>query len=131
MTVELGQITLVAALLTALVLGVVPMIGTYTGNRRFMAVSTTASLIQCALLIISFGILTSAFVVQDFSVEYVARHSNSLLPMGPACGTLRELALKCMPPRPLDILVGSELHVEPQMLSLRCTKAFFLPTHPD
>ena len=81
MTVELGQITLVAALLTALVLGVVPMIGTYTGNRRFMAVSTTASLIQCALLIISFGILTSAFVVQDFSVEYVARHSNSLLPM--------------------------------------------------
>ena len=81
MTVELGQISLLAALLTAFVLGMVPMIGSYTGNRRFMAVSTTAALIQCLLLIISFGILTSAFVIQDFSVEYVARNSNSLLPM--------------------------------------------------
>jgi cytochrome c-type biogenesis protein CcmF len=81
MTVELGQISLLAALLTAFVLGLVPMIGTYTGNRRFMAVSTTAALIQCLLLIVSFGILTSAFVIQDFSVEYVARNSNSLLPM--------------------------------------------------
>ncbi|MDH3902568.1 MAG: c-type cytochrome biogenesis protein CcmF, partial [Xanthomonadales bacterium] len=79
MTVELGQVSLLAALLTALTLGLIPMIGTYTGNRRFIAVSTTAALIQCLLLIISFGILTSAFVVQDFSVEYVARNSNSLL----------------------------------------------------
>ncbi|HEY5776555.1 MAG TPA: heme lyase CcmF/NrfE family subunit [Xanthomonadales bacterium] len=82
MTVELGQISLLAALLTAFVLGLIPMIGTYTGNRRFMAVSTSAALIQCLLLIISFGILTAAFVTQDFSVEYVARNSNSLLPMG-------------------------------------------------
>ncbi len=81
MTVELGQISLLAALLTAFILGLLPMIGTYTGNRRFMAVSTTAALIQCLLLMISFGILTSAFVIQDFSVDYVARNSNSLLPM--------------------------------------------------
>ncbi len=81
MTVELGQISLMAALLTALTLGLLPMIGSYTGNRRLMAVSTTAALIQCLLLFISFGILTSAFVMQDFSVEYVARNSNSLLPM--------------------------------------------------
>jgi len=70
MTVELGQISLLAALLTALVLGLVPMIGTYTGNRRFIAVSTTAALIQCLLVMISFGILTSAFIVQDFPVTY-------------------------------------------------------------
>jgi len=82
MTVELGQISLLAALLTAFVLGLLPMIGTYTGNRRFIAVSTSAALIQCLLVIISFGILTAAFVFQDFSVEYVARNSNSLLPMG-------------------------------------------------
>jgi cytochrome c-type biogenesis protein CcmF len=81
MTVELGQISLLAALLTALILGLLPMIGTYTGNRRFMAISTSAALIQCLLLMISFGILTSAFVIQDFSVEYVARNSNSLLPL--------------------------------------------------
>jgi cytochrome c-type biogenesis protein CcmF len=81
MTVELGQISLMGALLTALILSVLPMIGTYTGNRRLMAVSTGASLVQAALLIISFGILTAAFIIQDFSVEYVARNSNSLLPM--------------------------------------------------
>jgi cytochrome c-type biogenesis protein CcmF len=81
MTVELGQISLLAALLAALTLGLLPMIGSYTGNRRLMAVSTTGALIQFLLVMISFGILTSAFVTQDFSVEYVARNSNSLLPM--------------------------------------------------
>ena len=81
MTVELGQIALLAALLTSFSLGLFPMIGTYTGNRRLMAVSTSAALIQCLLLMVAFGILTSAFVTQDFSVEYVARNSNSLLPL--------------------------------------------------
>jgi len=81
MTVELGQISLLAALLVALSLAIFPMIGTYTGNRRLMALSTGAALAQAAMLAISFGILTSAFIVQDFSVEYVARNSNSLLPM--------------------------------------------------
>jgi len=81
MTVELGQISLLAALLAALTLGLLPLIGSYTGNRRLMAVSTTGALIQFTLVMISFGILTSAFITQDFSVEYVARNSNSLLPM--------------------------------------------------
>jgi len=81
MTVELGQISLLAALMTALSLGLFPLIGTYTGNKRMMAMASSAALIQALLVVISFGILTSAFVVQDFSVEYVARHSNSLLPM--------------------------------------------------
>ncbi|MBT8070926.1 MAG: heme lyase CcmF/NrfE family subunit [Gammaproteobacteria bacterium] len=81
MTVELGQISLAAALLTALTLGIFPMIGSYTGNRRLMAIAPAAALVQCLLLMIAFAILTAAFVVQDFSVEYVARNSNSLLPM--------------------------------------------------
>ncbi len=81
MTVELGQISLAAALLTALILGIFPMIGSYTGNRRLMAIAPAAALVQCLLLMIAFAILTAAFVVQDFSVEYVARNSNSLLPM--------------------------------------------------
>ncbi len=81
MTAELGQIALLAALLTSFSLGLLPMIGSYTGNRRLMSVSTSAALIQAALVLVSFGILTSAFVTQDFSVEYVARNSNSLLPM--------------------------------------------------
>ena len=81
MTVELGQIALLGALLTALILGLFPLVGTYTGNKRLMTMATSAALIQCLLLMVSFGILTSAFVTQDFSVEYVARNSNSLLPL--------------------------------------------------
>ncbi len=81
MTAELGQIALLAALLTSFALGIFPLIGTYTGNHRLMSVGSSAALIQAALVLISFGILTSAFVTQDFSVEYVARNSNSLLPM--------------------------------------------------
>jgi len=81
MTVELGQISLLAALLTSFCLGVFPMIGAHTGNRRLMSVASGAALIQFLLVLTSFGILTSAFVNQDFSVEYVARNSNSLLPM--------------------------------------------------
>ena len=81
MTAELGQIALLAALLTSFALGLLPMIGSYTGNHRWMSVGTSAALVQAILVLISFGILTSAFVTQDFSVEYVARNSNSLLPM--------------------------------------------------
>lgn len=82
MTVELGQITLVAALLSAFSLGLFPLAGAAFGNRRLMAVATGAATLQSILIVIAFCILTSAFINQDFSVEYVARNSNSLLPMG-------------------------------------------------
>ncbi len=82
MTAELGQISLLAALLCALSLGIFPLIGAASGNRRMMSVANSAALLQCFLVGLAFIILTSAFVVQDFSVDYVARNSNSLLPMG-------------------------------------------------
>jgi len=81
MTSELGQISLIAALIMAFSLGIFPLIGTYTGNRRMMAIAPGAALAQFVLVLISFVILTAAFVNLDFSVEYVARNSNSLLPM--------------------------------------------------
>ncbi len=81
MTAELGQVALLSALLSALSLGLFPMIGAHTGNRRLMAVASNAAMLQGMLMIIAFAILTAAFVTQDFSVEYVARNSNSLLPL--------------------------------------------------
>ncbi len=81
MTAELGQVALLAALLTAFGLGLFPLIGAHNGNRRLMAVASSAALIQCLLVLIAFGILTAAFIRLDFSVEYVARNSNSLLPL--------------------------------------------------
>jgi cytochrome c-type biogenesis protein CcmF len=81
MTAELGQIMLLGALLSALTMGIFPMVGARSGNTRLMQIAPRAAVIQCVLLVISFVLLTRAFVVQDFSVEYVARNSNSLLPM--------------------------------------------------
>jgi len=81
MTVELGQIALLAALLSAISLGLFPLIGAHNGNRNMMAIASNAAVMQCLLVLIAFGILTSAFANQDFSVEYVASNSNSLLPM--------------------------------------------------
>ena len=82
MTAELGQILLLAALLSALALGIFPLIGATTGNRRLMSVANSAAVLQCLLVAAAFIILTHAFVIQDFSVAYVAHNSNSLLPMG-------------------------------------------------
>jgi cytochrome c-type biogenesis protein CcmF len=81
MIAELGQVTLLGALLISVALGILPLIGASTGNQRLMRVGTTASTAQFMLVAASFAMLTWAFVVQDFSVEYVARNSNSQLPM--------------------------------------------------
>jgi cytochrome c-type biogenesis protein CcmF len=78
---EIGQITLMGALLIAVLMGILPMIGASTGNRRLMKIGQTGAIAQFFLVAGAFAALTWAFVVQDFSVEYVARNSNSQLPM--------------------------------------------------
>jgi cytochrome c-type biogenesis protein CcmF len=78
---EIGQATLIGALLIAIVMGTLPMIGSYTGNQQLMKVGQTAASAQAFLVLIAFVMLTWAFVAQDFSVEYVARNSNAQLPM--------------------------------------------------
>jgi hypothetical protein len=81
MTGELGQVLLLGALLVSILLCAMPMIGAHTGNSRLMDVGPRAALVQCLLVAGAFALLTWAFIVQDFSVEYVARNSNSRLPM--------------------------------------------------
>ncbi len=78
---ELGQVFLVGALLVTFVLGIFPLIGASNGNHKMMRVSTSASLVLFLLVSASLVMLAWAFAVQDFSVEYVARNSNSSLPM--------------------------------------------------
>jgi cytochrome c-type biogenesis protein CcmF len=81
MTAELGQVLLLGALLTSIVMGTIPMIGAHTGKQPLMAVGVRAALVQGLLVAGAFALLTWAFIAQDFSVEYVARNSNSALPM--------------------------------------------------
>lgn len=78
---ELGQILLVTALLMAVLQTVLPLWGAHRGRAPWMAVARPAAYAQLALLLGAFGVLTAAFVTQDFSVRYVAENSNSLLPL--------------------------------------------------
>jgi cytochrome c-type biogenesis protein CcmF len=57
------------------------MLGARTGNRNLMALAGPGALAHAALLLLGFGLLTYGFVTQDFSIEYVALHSNSQLPL--------------------------------------------------
>ena len=77
---ELGQIVLLLALLVAALQATLPLVGAHRGMTPWMAVARPAAYAQLALVASAFAILTHAFVVQDFSVQYVAENSNSLLP---------------------------------------------------
>jgi len=80
MVPELGQVALILALLLALVQSVAPLWGSFTGNRVMMALAKPAVTGQLVFAAVAFGALTYAFVVNDFSVAFVAGHSNSELP---------------------------------------------------
>jgi cytochrome c-type biogenesis protein CcmF len=78
---ELGQLALALALAVAMAQGSVPLLGAAKGNAAWMSVARPAAQAQALLVAFAFGCLTYAFVNNDFSVQYVANHSNSLLPL--------------------------------------------------
>ncbi|GAB3752051.1 heme lyase CcmF/NrfE family subunit [Lysobacter olei] len=78
---ELGQITLILALLVSVLQATLPLVGAQRGIAPWMATARPAAYAQLLLVGLAFAVLTWAFVVQDFSVAYVAKNSNSLLPM--------------------------------------------------
>src|SRR3546814_12338392 len=80
MIAELGQIALILALIMALVQAALPMLGAARNDAALMALARPAAYAQLLFLALAFAMLTTLFVVQDFSVLYVARISNSLLP---------------------------------------------------
>jgi len=78
---ELGHFALILAALVSLILGTLPMIGAHTNRQAWIAVARPAATALAMLVTFSFACLTQAFVANDFSVVYVAQHSNSLLPI--------------------------------------------------
>jgi cytochrome c-type biogenesis protein CcmF len=80
MTPELGHLALILALLVALVQGVLPLIGAHKGHAGWTALARPAAQTQFLLVAFAFGCLMQAFIANDFSVQYVAQHSNSKLP---------------------------------------------------
>ncbi|MBS1142220.1 MAG: Cytochrome c-type biosis protein CcmF [Proteobacteria bacterium] len=77
---ELGHLALIVALFVAVVLGVFPLGGVLRRNSRLMALARPAAFAQFAAVSFSFACLLQSFLSNDFSVRYVAEHSNTLLP---------------------------------------------------
>ncbi len=80
MAAEYGHIALLIALAFSCVQAIVPLVGAQTNRTWLMQYARPMALGQATFLAISFAVLTYCFVVDDFSVAYVANNSNSLLP---------------------------------------------------
>ncbi|MGH8091380.1 MAG: heme lyase CcmF/NrfE family subunit, partial [Rudaea sp.] len=77
---ELGQFALILALLLAAVQCTLPLYGAWRGNATLVSIARPAVAGQAVFVVLAFGILTWAFLTQDFSVAYVAQNSNLSLP---------------------------------------------------
>jgi cytochrome c-type biogenesis protein CcmF len=77
---EFGHFALIIALGLALLLTVVPLLGSFRGDHRAMAMAPALAIGLLVFVAISFGCLAAAFLADDFSVALVANNSNSLMP---------------------------------------------------
>ena len=78
---ELGNVALMLAFALALIQGVLPIAGSFNGNRRWMALARPTAAGQLLFIALAFGTLVYSFIVNDFSVAYVEANSNSTLPL--------------------------------------------------
>jgi cytochrome c-type biogenesis protein CcmF len=78
---ELGHFCLVVALCLTAAQSFFGLAGTTDRRPSWIAVVRPAAVGQFVFVVAAFAILTHAFVVNDFSVAYVASHSNSELPL--------------------------------------------------
>lgn len=77
---EIGHFALILALSLAICQGVLPLVGAHRGDAAMMSVARSAAAGQFLFVTVSFGCLIWAFVHDDFSVLYVANHSQLSLP---------------------------------------------------
>ena len=78
---ELGHFALILALAVSIVQGVLPLVGAHRNRLAWIALARPAAQTSALFITFAFGCLTWAFIANDFSVVYVAQHSNTLLPI--------------------------------------------------
>ena len=78
---EVGHFALIVALSLALVQTVLPIWGAQTRTFQWMAVAKPAARGQFFFILVSYICLTYSFIINDFSVLYVANNSNTALPL--------------------------------------------------
>ena len=84
MTPELGHFALILAFVVCIAQGVLPLVGAqrgkFGGKPQWVALARPAAQTQFLLIAVSFACLAQSFLANDFSVAYVANHSNTRLP---------------------------------------------------
>lgn len=80
MSAELGLWCLALAWGLALIQCVASFVGAVRGDVAWMNAGASAACMQGVLLALASGLLIVALLAHDFSVDYVARHSNRLRP---------------------------------------------------
>ena len=77
---ELGNLSLILALILSVLQGGLSLYGAQRGEVAWMSLARPLACGQWLFVALSFGALVCSFVANDFSVLYVASHANSLLP---------------------------------------------------
>ena len=81
MVAEIGHFSLILGLGIALTLAILPMLGVAQNRQILMNMAPSLSIGLFVFVAISFACLIAAFLMDDFSVDYVAHNSNSKLPV--------------------------------------------------
>ncbi|MGI9260865.1 MAG: heme lyase CcmF/NrfE family subunit, partial [Woeseiaceae bacterium] len=77
---EIGHFALILALSLSLCQGVLPLLGAHRNDAAMIAVARPAATGQFVFVAVAFACLTWSFLQSDFSVLYVANHSQLALP---------------------------------------------------
>ncbi len=80
MLVEIGHFALILSLVFVLMQVVLPSIGLIKNNTALISSSKPILWMQFFWIVVAFAVLMNAFIVDDFSVKYVANNSNTELP---------------------------------------------------
>ena len=78
---ELGSFSLILALCLSALLGGLPIAGAHFNNPVWISMARPLTAGVFVFLGLAISALAYAFVTDDFSVSFVAQHSNTLLPM--------------------------------------------------
>ncbi len=80
MIVEIGHFCLWLALVIAVTQAFLPLYGSFRQKPALMALARPLAWLLATCLVVAFFVLMYAFYVHDFSVKFVAEHSNLALP---------------------------------------------------
>jgi len=80
MTGEIGQFALILSFVLALVQAAAALAGAARRDPALMALGRAAALLLSFFVVVAFGSLAAAYLINDFSIALVARHSNTAQP---------------------------------------------------